>query len=798
MKPNFALALFFDGIALLHRAAGGWRLVGEAAPDADDLAGALAALRADARRLEDGPLLCKLVLPNDQVRYMSIETGAVSMDRRREAARGALEGATPYAVDELAFDISPDGETTHVAAVARESLEEAEAFAREHGFSPVSFIAVPGETPFLGEPFFGVAEGGDGVVPDGVAVVVIGPAEYPDETAGEGAAEPAAGEAGAADEPPADPVPGFASVRARAARTGAGLNPVVAEPPEPSRDAPPPAAGPAPLPPQETPADAAPLPPQDAPAAAQAPVLPPDLTRKPRRQRGGPGRAVPVPPPPASVGGSLEGRPEPAPAPAPAPQIPEKVSALLARRREAAAVDAGPALAGGPAVAGAAGLTDEAERLTIFGARGHQETGGRSRAMGLLLTALLLIFLVGIAAWAAIQARDGIVRLFGGEDEAVEIAADAPAADPGPVRLAPTPAAPEPAQAPALTDTDAAVLDALRAPEPEPERAPAALPAPADETPEAAEARYAATGIWGRAPDAPRPAGPIALSDLYVTSIDPQTRSSDALALPDAKALAADALPGEIGPPLPPGFRVALDARGFVRATPEGAVSPDGFTVFSGRPPVVPPGTPSRSAAAGVATLQPDLPRTPPRPRPARLTDGAERAQLGGRTRLELAGLRPRPRPDAVLAAATAAAEAMAAPVPDAAAAASGASLFDASRLAVADSLAPRRRPADFTATAPAAPTQVAAQTVAPRIPSSASVAREATLENALNLRAVNLIGVYGTASNRRALVRLPSGQYRKVQVGDRIDGGSVSAIGEDRLMYQKGGRNLVLEMPRG
>ncbi|MCP4825421.1 MAG: hypothetical protein GY892_15090, partial [Shimia sp.] len=83
-------------------------------------------------------------------------------------------------------------------------------------------------------------------------------------------------------------------------------------------------------------------------------------------------------------------------------------------------------------------------------------------------------------------------------------------------------------------------------------------------------------------------------------------------------------------------------------------------------------------------------------------------------------------------------------------------------------------------------------------IPTTASVARQATIQNAINLKKINLIGVYGTASNRRALVRLSSGRYKKVQVGDRIDGGKVAAIGEGELRYIKSGKNITLKMPKG
>jgi type IV pilus biogenesis protein PilP len=63
-------------------------------------------------------------------------------------------------------------------------------------------------------------------------------------------------------------------------------------------------------------------------------------------------------------------------------------------------------------------------------------------------------------------------------------------------------------------------------------------------------------------------------------------------------------------------------------------------------------------------------------------------------------------------------------------------------------------------------------------------------------MNSVTLIGVYGSAGQRRALVRLPSGRYVKVQVGDRLDGGQVAAIDSDAIRYVKGGRSRVLEMP--
>jgi type IV pilus biogenesis protein PilP len=126
--------------------------------------------------------------------------------------------------------------------------------------------------------------------------------------------------------------------------------------------------------------------------------------------------------------------------------------------------------------------------------------------------------------------------------------------------------------------------------------------------------------------------------------------------------------------------------------------------------------------------------------------------------------------------------------------------------LAAPKSIRPALRPKNFaqvvdrakqSTSATPTITSTVTSTVSPSIPSSASVSREATTRNAINLKKVNLIGVYGKPSNRRALVRLSNGRFRKVKVGDRIDGGRVSAIGDSELRYKKGSRNLVLKMPK-
>ncbi len=131
---------------------------------------------------------------------------------------------------------------------------------------------------------------------------------------------------------------------------------------------------------------------------------------------------------------------------------------------------------------------------------------------------------------------------------------------------------------------------------------------------------------------------------------------------------------------------------------------------------------------------------------------------------------------------------------------------------AVAASLRPSNRPNGFSQTvqralaaarirqvAPPAPeaqiVQASAASVAPRIPSSATVSSAATQTRAINLRQINLLGVMGTPTARRALVRLDNGRVVTVQVGERLDGGQVTAIGDSELRYNKRGRDVVLRI---
>ena len=300
--------------------------------------------------------------------------------------------------------------------------------------------------------------------------------------------------------------------------------------------------------------------------------------------------------------------------------------------------------------------------------------------------------------------------------------------------------------------------------------------------------------VWQTPP--PPPPDPVGetLDTLYLAAIDPELSVGDAVALGDAAPV--DGPPTRRSVPPAADRTYDLDATGRVVATQDGAETPDGITVTLGQPPVLPPARPERVAADTLpVTIVSAGQGAAPRSRPGGLVERNERAQLGGRTRAELAQFKPRLRPASPQETTV-----------------TNASLVP-SQLAVTSSPNPPRRPADLDARAVAAavasarpddPAPVPEQRVAavapvePSIPTTASVARQATISNAINLKRVNLIGVYGSANDRRALVRLPSGRYVKLEVGDRVDGGRVSSIGEGELMYVKSGRRVRLTVPSG
>ncbi|MGC9367973.1 MAG: hypothetical protein ACP5DX_00400 [Paracoccaceae bacterium] len=815
MTPRFSLTLSHEGIGLLHRTKTGWSEVGQVALDDPNLSQALKMLRDTASALEGGGVLSELVIPDGQILYTRLTPEGPLGE---QSLRAALEGLTPYAVDELVFDWEADGDGAQVAVVARETLAEAEAFAVEHRFNPVGFTARPTTEQFPRAPWFGPTKVSASLLPEGETPepAVEGKEPAPEATpevegiADEGQPAGTAPEARPADaEAPEDAAPAppeqAPETAADDARPDTGTEPPD-EAPEPAETPSPPEQKPliSPLPaPEDRPAFASR---RDHSAAPSADIPQPSSTKA--RLTLAPGKPVEAPDiaggkigitaPEAPETNAPSGRSRKGAAkkqkpkakagrkpsrPAPPKAEPAKATLPQAPAARAPAPVTTPVA---PPPPGAAG-TGDAPGLPGGLFAPEPPSSGLPR-LGLALTGVLLVALLLVALWALFL-RDP------GESTADNAALPAETEQ---LALAPQAAEEEPA-APSAPAEDAAEQPpaGTMETEPEPDAPETAQPL----SPEQLDTLYAATGIYAAAPDTPEAPAQDQVDDIYIASLDPRVAAQDAIALPEAPIENHDARPPTPANPPGPGNVFELDSRGLVRPSPEGTLNPEGITVFSGPPRITPPERPESDIAVDPAEAAEAerLGTIRPRTRPEDLSEQNERANLGGLTRAELSTRRPLARPQSLQEQAMAEAEAEAA--------ADGAEDIGASELAVASSRKPQARPGDFAALvekavkeAQSAPAAVvpASATVTPRIPSSASVAKQATLPNAINLRDLNLIGIYGSASNRRALVRLKSGRYVKVQVGDRLDGGQVTAISADVLRYTKRGREHVLEMPEG
>lgn len=727
MKPNFALSLSQDGIGLRHRASDGWVPVGEADFSNTDWGDQLAALRQTATTLEHGDTRCKVVIPNDQIKFITVPFDPEADQSPDELARGTLTGATPYAVDELAFDISVGETVLQIAAVARETLHEAEDFARQHEFHPVSLVADPPPDQFRGEPFFGVAS----TISDAL-------------------------KAGESVEPDTFPI----------------SHQITSQKQE-----------------EENVSTAVPVDSESTPTGFLSRRTVPTFRTEPEES-----------------GYDFSDNADQGLAAIEEPDGASRSSSGIAPRSDM------------PIATPRGKTTEEADRRTVFGNRETSSLAGRRESL-MRVVAVIAVVALGIAGFASGLFNTGWnTLLISLSNEAPELRFAAPPQPDAPadaaLELANLPPSEQPAPQQSLSDEDAAVLDALGLPDTNlaPQVSDGA-PSPENEPPELEElqANYAVFGIWPRAPDVPRPAALVELNDFYVPSIDVENPQFDAIALPALTSYKIDGTFATPASPAPAGTQFTLDENDMVVPTPQGAINPDGIPVFAGPPPLRQPDKLVRIENPGD-----DLERRVrlsayrPAARPDDLIERNERAAFGGQTRAELGQYRPKIRPQSAQQSALAAASLVSLDSDGALVRETGDNdVTDLTKRAVRASLRPDARPAGFsdvvaraqrnTQPAPAATiARVAPRTVAPSIPSSASVAREATQRNAINMRKVNLIGVYGTPSSRRALVRLGNGRYRKVEVGDRIDGGRVSAIGESELRYQKSGRAVVLRMPSG
>src|SRR5690606_35294698 len=80
----------------------------------------------------------------------------------------------------------------------------------------------------------------------------------------------------------------------------------------------------------------------------------------------------------------------------------------------------------------------------------------------------------------------------------------------------------------------------------------------------------------------------------------------------------------------------------------------------------------------------------------------------------------------------------------------------------------------------------------------SQTVAQNATVRRGLDTNRTTLIGVVGAGKASRGLIRLRNGRIVTVRIGDRIDGGQITAIGDGAVTYAVGGRPRQLRILDG
>ncbi|MDO5621609.1 MAG: hypothetical protein Q4G24_09090 [Paracoccus sp. (in: a-proteobacteria)] len=145
---QFALS-FTDHAVLLRESVGG-AVLGQARFDDPQMRAAMAGMRARAGGAEGLDPILTVIIPEDQILYTS-----APVEPDPQAVAAALQGRTPYPVEELSFDWHAGDGVVHIAAVARETLHEAEDFLRAHGFVPGLYTAQPRPDQFPELPVFG-------------------------------------------------------------------------------------------------------------------------------------------------------------------------------------------------------------------------------------------------------------------------------------------------------------------------------------------------------------------------------------------------------------------------------------------------------------------------------------------------------------------------------------------------------------------------------------------------------------------------------------------------------------------
>ena len=141
MTSTFLLHLSSDSIDLERAdASGHWHRLGSVSMDSENLTKALSHLRQTAVPGAADALEVLVALPSDQIKLLDLDHS----DTSSAALQHALAGQTPYEFHELCVDRLPTPQGQSLAAIAQETLDEADSLTKAFGFKAVGYVALPG------------------------------------------------------------------------------------------------------------------------------------------------------------------------------------------------------------------------------------------------------------------------------------------------------------------------------------------------------------------------------------------------------------------------------------------------------------------------------------------------------------------------------------------------------------------------------------------------------------------------------------------------------------------------------
>jgi hypothetical protein len=85
---------------------------------------------------------------------------------------------------------------------------------------------------------------------------------------------------------------------------------------------------------------------------------------------------------------------------------------------------------------------------------------------------------------------------------------------------------------------------------------------------------------------------------------------------------------------------------------------------------------------------------------------------------------------------------------------------------------------------------------VIPAAASNSTVSKAATTSAPIPRAKPMLLGIFGSADDPSALIRLPSGKIAEVSRGDRLGPDTVLAVAEDSVILKRGNKAQRLTMP--